>query len=115
MDPATSAVRAEQRLRALARANKVRHARAQLKRRIASGEVSVAAVILAPGPDVEGIPVAELLASQPWWGPRRSKRLLAPANVPATKPVGALTERQRRTLAAQLSAPTMHPREDVLG
>ncbi len=107
MDPATSAVRAEQRHRALVRANKVRHARAELKRGIARGEVNVAAVILAPGPDVEGMPVADLLTSQPWCGPRRSSKLLAPANIPATKTVGALTERQRRALAAQLRAPSV--------
>ena len=45
--------REPQRLRALERANEIRLARAELKRRIAGGQVSAAEVILTPPSEAE--------------------------------------------------------------
>mgnify|MGYP000879271686 FL=1 len=94
-----------QHLRALARANEVRLARAQLKRRVAEGEVDVAEVVLDCPWEAESMPVAELLMSQRRWGITRCRRTLQAIPVPEHKPVGAMTERQRRELASRLASP----------
>ncbi len=93
-----------QRLRALVRANEVRLARAELKRRIADGEISAAEVILACPPEASSWSVADLLMSQRRWGSTRCRKFLSHNHIIETKPVGALTDRQRRMLAAQLDA-----------
>jgi hypothetical protein len=94
--------RLEKRLHALDRANEVRHARAQLKRRIAERELSVAELILEPPPAALRWPVAELLTSQPHWGSATCHRFLAHNHIDELKTVGTLTDRQRRLLADQL-------------
>jgi hypothetical protein len=90
-------------MRALARANEVRAARAALRRRIADDELSAADVLLEPPPAALRWPVAELLISQPQWGLARCQRFLSQNQLGELKTIGALTERQRRLLAAQLS------------
>ena len=105
LTPVPPAAPAEpQHLRALARANEVRLARAELKRRVADGEVDVAEVVLDCPWEAESMPVAELLMSQRRWGVNRCRRTLQAIPVPAHKPVGAMTERQRRELASRLAA-----------
>jgi hypothetical protein len=96
-----------QRLRALERANEVRLARAEMKRRIADGEVRVADVILDCPREVSSWPVADLLMSQRGWGSARCRKFLTRNDVSEIKRIGTLTERQRRVLAAQL-----HPGRD---
>jgi len=103
MDLGTIDAQAQQRLEALVRANAVRHARAELKRRIADGDVSAAATILFHRWEFESMPVADVLTSQRHWGERRCRRFLTPLGVHETKTIGSLTERQRVALAAQLS------------
>ncbi|PZS09415.1 MAG: hypothetical protein DLM64_10565 [Solirubrobacterales bacterium] len=91
-----------QRLRALERANEVRLARAEMKRRIADGVVSAADVILDCPQAVSSWSVADLLMSQRGWGTTRCRKFLSRNDVSEIKRVGSLTERQRRLLAAQL-------------
>jgi hypothetical protein len=93
-----------QRLRALERANAIRLARAELKRQIADGEVSVADVLLEPPPEAASWQVWDLLMSQRRWGSSRCRKFLWKNRITETKPVGALTERQRRLLASQLES-----------
>ena len=93
-----------QHMRALERANKVRLARAELKRRVASGEIGVAEVILECPWEAESMAVADLLMSQRRWGQTRCRKFLAQIPMSEQKTVGSMTERQRRTLAAMLSA-----------
>ncbi len=92
-----------QRLRALERANAIRLARAALKRRLAIGEISAAEVILGCPPEASSWPVGELLMSQRRWGSTRCRKFLARSQIVETKPIGALTERQRRLLASALA------------
>jgi hypothetical protein len=106
MDSGTIDVQIPQRVKALARANRVRQARAELKRRIAGGHVSAAEVILFHPSELEGMPVADVLMSQRYWGGTRCRRLLLAAGLHENKPIGSMTERQRRALAARLRAPT---------
>jgi hypothetical protein len=93
-----------QRLRALVRANEIRLARADLKRRIAVGHVSAAEVILACPPEASSWSVGDLLMSQRRWGGTRCRKFLSRNHISETKAVGALTERQRHLLAAALES-----------
>jgi hypothetical protein len=95
---------APQHLQALERANRVRLARAELKRKIASSEASAADVVLECPWETESMSISELLMSQRRWGRTRCRRLLLTLGVPENKPIGTLTERQRSALAGVLSA-----------
>jgi hypothetical protein len=89
-------------MRALERANKVRLARAELKRRVAVGEIEVADVILECPWEADSMAVADLLMSQRRWGQTRCRKFLSQIPMSEKKTVGSMTERQRRTLAALL-------------
>ena len=104
-----------QQMDALARANRVRLARADLKRRIATGDLTAAAVILACPPEAHSMRVNDLLMSQRRWGQTRARRFLAQVPLSETKTIGSLTERQRRALAASLGGdPAASASFDVL-
>ena len=93
-----------QHLQALQRANRVRLARAELKRRISEGEVTAAEVILTAPWEAASMAISDVLMSQRRWGGTRCRKFLAMFRISETKTIGSLTERQRRALAAQLSA-----------
>src|SRR6202035_4132741 len=101
---ATIAPAGPQHMRALERANQVRLARADLKRRIASGEIGVAEVILDCPWEANSMAVADLLMSQRRWGHTRCRKFLAQIPMSEQKTVGSMTERQRRPLSAMLTA-----------
>ena len=98
---------APQHMRALARANEVRLARADLKRRIGQGEVTVAAVVLACPWEAESMTISDLLMSQRRWGTTRCRKLLLGIPMSENKTVGSMTDRQRGALAALLSPSTV--------
>jgi hypothetical protein len=99
---ATVAPAGPQYMRALERANKVRLARADLKRRVAMGQIHVAEVILECPWEAQSMAVADLLMSQRRWGQTRCRKFLAQVPMSEKKTVGSMTERQRRTLATML-------------
>ncbi len=101
---ATVAPAGPQYMRALERANKVRLARADLKRKVSTGELTVAEVILDCPWEAESMAVADLLMSQRRWGQTRCRKFLAQVPMSEKKTVGSMTDRQRRTLAAMLDA-----------
>jgi hypothetical protein len=100
MTPARS-----QSMRALRRANRVRTARAELKRGVAVGERDVGEVILHCPREALGMTVSELLMSQPRWGAIRSRKVLALLPISESKSLGSMTDRQSQALAALLEAP----------
>jgi hypothetical protein len=104
-----------QRLRALGRANEIRLARAGLKRRIAIGEVSAAEVIMTCPDEANSWSVGELLASQRRWGSTRCRKFLSRNQIVETKPIGSLTERQRRVLATALGEAPMAREIELVG
>lgn len=106
--------RQPQRMRALERANEIRLARAVLKRRIADGDISAAEVILEPPCAAVSWEIGELLMSQRRWGSSRCRKFLLRNQISETKSVGALTQRQRRLLAHQLSHPLAEVEEFAL-
>jgi hypothetical protein len=100
---------APQHMRALARANEVRLARAELKRRIAHGEATVAEVVLNAPWEAESMTISDLLMSQRRWGSTRCRKLLQGVPMSENKTVGSMTERQRRALAMLLSPDATRP------
>ena len=94
----------QQHLKALEHANRVRLARAELKRRVRSGATSVTEVILSCPWEAHKMEVSDLLTSQKRWGRERCRRLLMPVGIPENKHIGTLTERQRNALADGLAA-----------
>ncbi len=100
-----------QHLRALERANRVRLARADLKRKVAAGDLTAAEVILSSPWQADSMAISELLMSQRRWGRTRCRRLLTALGVPENKRIGTLTQRQRIALAAMLTARAAMPVE----
>jgi hypothetical protein len=99
---ATIAPAGPQYMRALERANQVRLARAELKRRVALDDVAVAEVILDCPWEAQSMAVGDLLMSQRRWGQTRCRKFLAQIPMSEKKTVGSMTDRQRRTLAEML-------------
>jgi hypothetical protein len=109
--PATtaSARQLPQHMQALARANRVRLARAELKRSIGRGEVEVADVIRDCPWETESMTLAELLTSQRRWGRTRARKFLLGLALSENKRLGTLTSRQRTLISAELAS-----RESIL-
>ncbi|MDQ2675477.1 MAG: hypothetical protein M3Y34_01595 [Actinomycetota bacterium] len=91
-----------QHMQALAEANRVRLARAQLKREVGAGEVDTAAIVRECPWQAETMTVGELLRSQRRWGRTRSRKFLAALTLNENRELGRLTMRQRQMLAAEL-------------
>jgi len=91
-------------MQALARANRVRLARAELKRSIGRGEVDVSAVIRESPWETESMTLAELLTSQRRWGRTRARKLLGALALSENKRLGTLTPRQRVLLTSALNS-----------
>jgi hypothetical protein len=106
-----SPVKVPQHMQALARANRVRLARAELKRAIARGDVGVVEVIRECPWETESMTVAELLTSQRRWGRTRARKFLLGIAINENKRLGTLTARQRALLTSALST---RSRETVL-
>jgi hypothetical protein len=92
----------EKRLDALARANAVRSARAELKRDLAAGDVAIEKVIAHPPAFAEQAEVSDLLRAVPGFGPSRTTRLLLLCEIPYGKTLRSLSDRQRSVLIAGL-------------
>jgi hypothetical protein len=101
---ATAPAAAPQHLLALEQANRVRLARAELKRRVAEGETSVAEIVMMCPWEAESMAIADLLMAQHRWGRTRCRRFLAALPMSETKQIGTMTDRQRGALAAMLGA-----------
>ncbi|MDX6706240.1 MAG: hypothetical protein QOK16_127 [Solirubrobacteraceae bacterium] len=101
-DATATIIPAPQHMQALRRANEVRLARAELKRKVAEGAIPVSDVVLTCPWEAASMTVAELLVSQRRWGITRSSKFLAGIGVPETKTVGSMTARQRDVLATML-------------
>ena len=95
-----------QHLRALQHANRVRLARAELKRRIAAQDITAADVVIQCPWEAASMEIADVLMAQRRWGRARCRRLLLSLGLPENKQVGTLTARQRQALAALLTAKT---------
>jgi hypothetical protein len=79
-------------------------ARADLKRRIAEGDLSAADVILSSPWEAESMSVSDVLTSQRRWGSTRCRKFLQCVPMSENKTIGSMTDRQRRALAQMLGA-----------
>ena len=102
MDATAAVAPAPQPMKALAQANRVRLARAELKRQIAEAERTVDDVVTNCPWEAESMAIAELLMAQHRWGRTRCRRFLASIPMSETKTVGSMTERQRNAIGARL-------------
>ena len=93
-----------QHLQALEHANRIRLARASLKRAVAAGQVDAAEIVKDPPTEVESMSVGELLRSQRRWGRTRARKFLFSLALNENRELGRLTERQRILLASELEA-----------
>jgi hypothetical protein len=91
-------------LRALAKANEVRVARAQLKRELAAGRIELARLVAEPPACVQTAKVRELLLAVPRIGPVGADRALARCRIAHAKTIAGLSERQRAELVVELLA-----------
>lgn len=92
-----------QHMQALARANRVRLARAELKRSIARGDVDASTVVEECPWETESMTLAELLTSQRRWGRTRARKFLLGVALSENKRLGTLTARQRALLSSALN------------
>ena len=95
-----------QHLRALQRANEVRLARAELKRRVSAGELTVSEVVLTVPWETESMTISDLLTAQRRWGHTRCRRFLQGVPMSESKTVGSMTDRQRNAIASMLDGAT---------
>ena len=99
-----------QHMQALAHANRVRLARASLKRSVLSGRLDVVQVIRTCPWEVETMTVGELLRSQRRWGRTRARKFLSSLALNENRELGRLTERQRDVLARELEVKALRRR-----
>jgi hypothetical protein len=109
MEAASTLAAAPQHMQALAHANRVRLARAALKRSVAADKVEAAEIVRDCPWEVESMTVGELLRSQRRWGRTRVRKFLFPMTLNENRELGKLTARQRSMLARALEAKHRSP------
>jgi hypothetical protein len=92
----------DQRMDALRRANEIRVRRAQLKKDLKAGSVSVEDILSNPPSYVETAKVMDILMAVPKFGRVKAARFLNQCRVSQSKTVGGLSERQRAELVGLL-------------
>ncbi len=93
---------------ALARANQIRIQRAQLKRDLKAGRLSIHSLLLNPPEYVETAKVFDMLLAVPKYGRVKVNKILAHCRIAPSKTIGGLSERQR--VRADLAAPPLNRR-----
>ncbi|HZO06837.1 MAG TPA: hypothetical protein VFB52_10650 [Solirubrobacterales bacterium] len=93
-----------QHMQALEHANRVRLARASLKRSVAAGRADAAEIVRECPWEVQSMSIGELLRSQRRWGRTRARKFLFPMALNENRELGRLTTRQRELLATELEA-----------
>ncbi len=91
-----------QRMDALQRANEIRTKRAQLKRDLKGGRVSIHDLLLAPPDYLETAKVLDVLLAVPKYGRVKVNKVLGSCRISPSKTIGGLSERQRAELVATL-------------
>ncbi|HEV2998786.1 MAG TPA: integration host factor, actinobacterial type [Solirubrobacteraceae bacterium] len=91
-----------QRLDALARANLIRSRRAELKRDLKSGRLSIHKLLLDPPDYVATAKVFDMMLAVPKYGRVKVNKMLAQCRIAPSKTIGGLSERQRTELVALL-------------
>jgi hypothetical protein len=91
-----------QRMDALQRANDIRTRRAQLKRDLKAGRVSIHTLLMEPPEFVETAKVFDMLLAVPKYGRVKANKVLSTCRISPSKTIGGLSERQRNELVSHL-------------
>jgi S13-like H2TH domain len=91
-----------QRMDALQRANEIRTRRAQLKRDLKGGRVSIHELLLEPPDYVETAKVFDMLLAVPKYGRVKVTKMLNVCRISPSKTIGGLSQRQRTELVTLL-------------
>ena len=91
-----------QRMDALARANEIRTRRAQLKRDLKGGRISIHTLLLEPPDWVETAKVFDMLLAVPKYGRVKANKVLTTCRISPSKTIGGLSPRQREELVSLL-------------
>jgi len=91
-----------QRMEALQRANDIRTRRAQLKRDLKGGRVTIQALLNAPPEYLETAKVFDMLLAVPKYGRVKVNKILQQCRISPSKTIGGLSERQRTELVSLL-------------
>jgi hypothetical protein len=87
---------------ALRRANEIRSQRAELKKRLKSGDLAVYDLINAPPDYVLTAKVFDMIVAAPKYGKVKATRLLNQCRISQGKTLGGLSDRQRQELVELL-------------
>ena len=91
-----------QRMDALARANHIRTQRAQLKRDLKAGRLSIHTLLLKPPEYIETAKVFDMMLAVPKYGRVKVNKILTNCRISPSKTIGGLSERQRSELVSFL-------------
>jgi hypothetical protein len=91
-----------QRMDALQRANEIRMRRAQLKRDLKSGRLSIHELLKEPPEYLETAKVFDMLLAVPKYGRVKANKILVNCRIAPSKTIGGLSERQRSELISLL-------------
>ena len=91
-----------QRMDALQRANEIRTRRAQLKKDLKAGRVSIQALLLDPPDYVLTAKVFDMLLAVPKYGRVKVNKVLVQCRISPSKTIGGLSQRQRTELVSML-------------
>ena len=93
----------EQRKEALEKAAAARHARAELREQIKTGDVAVKDVLASEDPIAQRMKVSALIESLPGYGKAKAAKIMNELGISATRRVKGLGARQREQLLEALS------------
>jgi hypothetical protein len=91
-----------QRMDALTKANEIRTARAQLKRDLKAGRISIQKLILDPPEYLETAKVFDMMLAVPKYGRVKVNKILQTCRISPSKTIGGLSDRQRAELVGLL-------------
>jgi hypothetical protein len=91
-----------QRMEALQRANDIRTRRAQLKRDLKGGRITIQALLADPPEFLETAKVFYMLLAVPKYGRVKVNKILQQCRISPSKTIGGLSERQRTELVSLL-------------
>ena len=93
----------EQRKEALEKAAAARHARAELREKIKTGQVTLEEVLDSDDPIAARLKVSALIESLPGYGKAKAAKIIAELGISSTRRVKGLGARQREQLIEALS------------
>lgn len=92
----------KQRMDALEHANEIRSYRANLKRDIKAGRVSIVSLLVEPPEEIETMKIFDLMLVVPKMGRVKVNKMLMQCRISPSKTIGGMSERQRDEVVSML-------------